>query len=732
MIGLNIGNDSKHMRENNNNYRRSYQFATKNYGKFYVSGISGSLEKHTKEKMEIDRKFIKSNSNTTNTATNHSKYIVEPVLEKHQRDQLKRDALQLIQLEQKLLDIQRYKECKKRRNELRIRKRLEYNASMKIATAYLKYRDNKYSRAVQVLQSFLHVVTMKQSLSAAAWAARVIKRFAIFISYKWRRYLLFRDHIPAVVNRNWSLIEQVSCMTVQLVRRQVDELVTRWFTIGLRSISRLLAYERKKKQKQKQQKKQQQLLQLHPSSRKEKGTGKGWKRDKDKKHHEHDDHLQFFLTEFDSKSSNYMNGGDDDDDDDGDNDDDDDDNHSSVYSNDHQHHYYHHHHHHGSNDGINHELDNNDDSDDDNGSSSSEDSEGGDGPNSYHRLKHGPSYRRPPHRHHSISDLTASAQSLLGLMNDDGMGKKKRKKKVYDESNEEHRRIISLHRKRQEDIKKEKVRRLQLMDKQRAIREQEEQLKQLQEVEESNLERQRKQKIVELANESRVKARNYRLTMESKNQQQQQQQQLASNKQNRDAVVDRADNRADDTKTVTNSKKSDIFRQHQHYHQHHHRHPSDDDADAAADDRLLMERKDMISEDKPIHRPSPLTHSIISSSKQSSSSSSSSSVAASRSRPNSALKVKQATASNNLDWVDMATNDHHPGKHHHHHPAAIESSSCIVIAYRHTHHHRRHHHHRPQHHTSPSSSYIAIIIMIVIIIMHRHYYHDYHHHRHHW
>ena len=674
MIGLNIGNDSKHMRENNNNHRRSYQFATKNYGKFYVSGISGSLEKYTKEKMEIDRKFIKSNKNNTTTATtNHSKYVVEPVLEKYQRDQLKRDALQLIQLEQKLLDIQRYKECKKRRNELRIRKRLEYDASMKIATAYLEYRDNKYNRAVQVLRSFLHVVTMKQSLSAAAWAARVIKRFAILTSYNWRRYLLLRDYIPAVVNRNWSLIEQVSCITVQLVRRQVDELVNRWFTLGLRSISRLLAYERKKKQKQ-------QLL-LHPSSRKE----KGWKRanDKDKlsmvakKKHEHDDHLQFFLTEFDSKSSHYMNGDDDDDDDDGG---DDDDHHSSMYSN--------YHHQHSSND--------NDDGDD--SSSSSEDSEGDDDPVSYHRLKHGPSHRRPHHRHHSISDLTASAQSLLGL-NDDSTGEKKKhpKKKVYDESNEEHRRIISLHKKKQEDIKKEKMRRLQLMEKQRTIREQEEQLKHQQEVEESNLERQRKQKIVELANENRVKARNYRLTVESKNQQQQQQQQqqeIASSKQNRDA---------DDTKTVM--KKSDVYRQqhkhrnHQQHHQYQYLHASNDDADHDDDDndRLLVERKNMINEDKPIHRPSSLAHSSIISSRKPSVA-----VSVNRNRPNSAMKVKQMTASNNLDWVDIATNGHHPGKH-------VSSSS--------------------------SYSFIIIIILIIIIMYryhqhHRHNHHSYHHHYH--
>jgi len=677
MIGLNIGNDSKHMRENNNNHRRSYQFATKNYGKFYVSGISGSLEKYTKEKMEIDRKFIKSNKNNTTTATtNHSKYVVEPVLEKYQRDQLKRDALQLIQLEQKLLDIQRYKECKKRRNELRIRKRLEYDASMKIATAYLEYRDNKYNRAVQVLRSFLHVVTMKQSLSAAAWAARVIKRFAILTSYKWRRYLLLRDYIPAVVNRNWSLIEQVSCITVQLVRRQVDELVNRWFTLGLRSISRLLAYERKKKQKQ-------QLL-LHPSSRK----GKGWKRanDKDKlsmvakKKHEHDDHLQFFLTEFDSKSSHYMNGDDDDDDDDDDGGDDDH-HHSSMYSN--------YHHQHSSND--------NDDGDD--SSSSSEDNEGDDDPVSYHRLKHGPSHRRPHHRHRSISDLTASAQSLLGL-NDDGTGEKKKymKKKVYDESNEEHRRIISLHKKKQEDIKKEKMRRLQLMEKQRTIREQEEQLKHQQEVEESNLERQRKQKIVELANENRVKARNYRLTVESKNQQQQQQQQqqeIASCKQNIDA---------DDTKTVM--KKSDVYRQqhkhrnHQQHHQYQYLHASNDDADHDDDDndRLLVERKNMINEDKPIHRPSSLAHSSIISSRKPSVA-----VSANRNRPNSAMKVKQMTASNNLDWVDIATNGHHPGKH-------VSSSS--------------------------SYSFIIIIILIIIIMYryhqhHRHHHHTYHYHIHH-
>jgi hypothetical protein len=686
MIGLNIGNDSKHMRENNNNHRRSYQFATKNYGKFYVSGISGSLEKYTKEKMEIDRKFIKSNNtNTTTATTNHSKYVVEPVLEKYQRDQLKRDALQLIQLEQKLLDIQRYKECKKRRNELRIRKRLEYDASMKIATAYLEYRDNKYNRAVQMLRSFLHVVTIKQSLSAAAWAARVIKRFAILTSYKWRRYLLHRDYIPAVVNRNWSLIKQVSCMTVQLVRRQVDELVNRWFTLGLRSISRLLAYERKQKQKQ-------QLLRHPSSSRKGKGEEKrkGWKRgnDRDKlsmsmvvqKKHEHDDHLQFFLTEFDSKSSHDLNGGDDDDDDDSS---DDDDHNSSVYSNDH--------HQHSSND------------DDDDDSSSSEDSEGDDSPVSYHhnRLKHGPSHRRPHNRHHSISDLTASAQSLLGL-NDDGTGKKKKitKKKVYDESNEEQRRIISLHKKRQDGIKKEKVRRLQLMEKQRAIREQEEQLKHQQEVEENNLERQRKQKIVELANESRVKARNYRLIVESKNQQQQQQE-IASNKQNRDA---------DDTKTVM--KKSDVYRQqhkhhnHHNHHQHQYRHASNDDADGNDDDDdddgLLVERKNMINEDKPIHRPSSLAHSSIISSRRPS-------VVAStnRNRPNSAVKVKQMIASNNLDWVDIATNGHHPGKQ----VSSSSSYSIIIII------------------IVIITIIIITIILIIIIIMYRRYHHHHYYHQ---
>lgn len=99
MLGLRPDSDQHHLHSirSSGAFRRSSKFADRLSGRFFVSGVSGSFQKHTKQIHEL--------ANKDKDAIKPYKYSYQPVLEKHQREELRQDAEKLIELEEKLQEV---------------------------------------------------------------------------------------------------------------------------------------------------------------------------------------------------------------------------------------------------------------------------------------------------------------------------------------------------------------------------------------------------------------------------------------------------------------------------------------------------------------------------------------------------------------------------------------------------------------------------------------------------
>lgn len=99
MLGLRPDSDQHHLNgfQSNSAYKRSSKFAERLSGRFFVSGISGSFQKHSKQLVEL--------ANKDKPIDKFIKYTYQPVLEKHQREELRKDAERLIELEEKLQEV---------------------------------------------------------------------------------------------------------------------------------------------------------------------------------------------------------------------------------------------------------------------------------------------------------------------------------------------------------------------------------------------------------------------------------------------------------------------------------------------------------------------------------------------------------------------------------------------------------------------------------------------------
>ena len=146
MMGLRAENDqaSTSFFSNSQN-RKSYRFAEKYHGRFFVSGVSGSFQKYTKQLKETDKKYLKS----------EKKYTFEPILEKHQKEELRRDAQRLLEMEEQLAQLQKMRELKRKRDRDRRKKKLEYVSACCIQRTFRSYKLRCANEAADILISFL-------------------------------------------------------------------------------------------------------------------------------------------------------------------------------------------------------------------------------------------------------------------------------------------------------------------------------------------------------------------------------------------------------------------------------------------------------------------------------------------------------------------------------------------------------------------------------------------------
>jgi hypothetical protein len=93
MIGLRLDNDQVQK-------KRTYRFAEKLNGRFFVSGVSGSFQKYSK--------FLQKMEERDEKVEKIEKYVYAPVMERHRKEELKREAQRLMEIEEKLNEVIEY------------------------------------------------------------------------------------------------------------------------------------------------------------------------------------------------------------------------------------------------------------------------------------------------------------------------------------------------------------------------------------------------------------------------------------------------------------------------------------------------------------------------------------------------------------------------------------------------------------------------------------------------
>jgi hypothetical protein len=213
MLGLRPENDQNYYKKFQKNdsssgggmsgaptFKKTMKFANSLNDRFYVSGISGSFSKHQKHLIDLkdveERKnpylpeeesvLQRKNSNQEEVENNEEaqevehqeatsqphpripfpynprkkevkKYSFQPVLEKKQREELRKEAQRLAELEEKLAEIQRIKEAKRKRDRARRKRKLEYLSAKCIQRHYRQYSSEKKRQSVDIIINFLRL-----------------------------------------------------------------------------------------------------------------------------------------------------------------------------------------------------------------------------------------------------------------------------------------------------------------------------------------------------------------------------------------------------------------------------------------------------------------------------------------------------------------------------------------------------------------------------------------------
>lgn len=96
MLGLRAETDDSSKLTAQRVQPRSYRFAGRLAGRFNVAGVSGGLEKHTRELQELEMRKARVEARRT---------YVAPLLQKKQKQDLINDAKRLVELEESLREV---------------------------------------------------------------------------------------------------------------------------------------------------------------------------------------------------------------------------------------------------------------------------------------------------------------------------------------------------------------------------------------------------------------------------------------------------------------------------------------------------------------------------------------------------------------------------------------------------------------------------------------------------
>jgi len=256
--------------------RRSHKFAAQLAGRFFVSG---AFEKATREKLQQAAR------GADGPGAKKPK-VAEEIFRQRQALEIREDAERLVELEEKLREIQAKKEMRRRRDRERRRKKLEYTSACKIQRAVRYFFGFKIKNAVDTIVAFIRTNRASQAVAIGAWAAGVLRRFSTHCSLRFKERRRRRLEREKAAFERWTQMQQIlaekAAARESVSNDVVGDCIKQGFMRALTShIKRLRETALTQKSISKQKK-------STPIAKKGTPSGKG------------EAHLQFFLTEFDS------------------------------------------------------------------------------------------------------------------------------------------------------------------------------------------------------------------------------------------------------------------------------------------------------------------------------------------------------------------------------------------------------------------------------------------------
>ena len=140
--------------------------------------------------------------------------------ERHQEDLMK-DTEKLESLQTKLAEVQRQKALRKQRDQQRLHRKIEHNASCLIQKVIKKWFKNHRKQAVDLIVDFIRLIKARQALNAAGWAATIIRNFAIRTSKKWLRNKTIKNTYESIINSVFQYSFQTSMSNI--IANQVNQ-----------------------------------------------------------------------------------------------------------------------------------------------------------------------------------------------------------------------------------------------------------------------------------------------------------------------------------------------------------------------------------------------------------------------------------------------------------------------------------------------------------------------------
>jgi hypothetical protein len=148
---------------------KTMKFAEKNIGRFYESNTLSSKNPKAKPAKRI--------------------FYENPLIALKEQEAIKQETARLKALEDKLEDLRRLKEAKAIREKKRKETKKRHRSAVKIQFEWNRCIIRYKLKQVKIIISSIIIVNNKQRLAAAAWAASVIKRFAMLSSYRYYIYI---------------------------------------------------------------------------------------------------------------------------------------------------------------------------------------------------------------------------------------------------------------------------------------------------------------------------------------------------------------------------------------------------------------------------------------------------------------------------------------------------------------------------------------------------------------